>query len=184
MNVLIAYASKHGATAGIAERIGSTLLGEGIAATVKPVDEVADLLPYDAVVLGSAAYAFHWMKEATAFAKRHQAELAERPVWLFSSGPLGEEKVDKEGRDVLEATEPKEFEKFADLLHVQGKRVFFGKWDSDAEPVGFMEKVMDHLPGNPLGSMPAGDFRDWNEIEAWAHSIAEELREPRPGAEG
>lgn len=176
MNVLIAYASKHGATAGIAERIGSTLTAEGIPATVKPVEEVDDVTHYDAVVLGSAAYAFHWMHEASAFAKRHHASLAERPVWLFSSGPLGEEKVDKEGRDVRQTTEPREFDKFADLLNVRGDHVFFGKWDPESEPVGLMEKVMDHLPGKPRKAMPAGDFRDWDEVEAWAHGIAEELR--------
>ncbi|GAA2199533.1 hypothetical protein GCM10009849_16260 [Sinomonas flava] len=50
----------------------------------------------------------------------HEAELAQGPIWLFSSGPLGDDKVDKEGRDGLETTAPKEFEKFADLLRVKG----------------------------------------------------------------
>ncbi|GHG57606.1 flavodoxin [Sinomonas cellulolyticus] len=180
MNILVAYASKHGATAGIAERIGSTLSAAGLPATVKPVDEIDDVTAYDAVVLGSAAYTLHWMKEATAFAKRHETELAERPVWLFSSGPLGTETVDKEGRDVRETTQPKEFEKFADLLHVRGERVFFGAWDPASPPVGAMEKMMSHLPGKPLASMPAGDFRDWEDIEAWARGIADELRAPGP----
>ncbi|WP_413248794.1 flavodoxin domain-containing protein [Sinomonas flava] len=176
MDILVAYATRHGSTAGIAERIGATLTAEGIRNTVKPVEEVHDVTHYDAVILGSAAYAFHWMRDATAFAKRHHAALAERPVWLFSSGPLGEEKVDKEGRDVLEATEPKEFEKLADLLNVRGDHVFFGAWDPDSTPVGLMEKVMSHLPGNPRGAMPAGDFRDWDDVEAWARDIAKELK--------
>ncbi|AMM34150.1 Flavodoxin [Sinomonas atrocyanea] len=176
MNVLIAYASKHGATQGIAERIGSTLTAEGFPVTVRPVEEVDDVTHYDAVVLGSAAYALHWMHAATAFAKRHHRDLAERPVWLFASGPLGEDTVDKEGRDVRESSEPREFDKFADELNVRGDHVFFGKWDPESEPVGLMEKIMEHLPGNPRGSLPAGDFRDWDEVEAWAHGIAEELR--------
>ncbi|MDP9885020.1 menaquinone-dependent protoporphyrinogen oxidase [Sinomonas atrocyanea] len=176
MNVLIAYASKHGATEEIAERIGSTLTAEGFAATVRAVADVDDVSHFDAVVLGSAAYASHWMHEANAFARRHHTSLAQRPVWLFASGPLGEEKVDKQGRDVREHSEPREFEKFADLLGVRGDHVFFGKWDPDSEPVGLMEKVMDHLPGHPREALPAGDFRDWDEVEAWAHGIAEELR--------
>ncbi|WP_369045480.1 flavodoxin domain-containing protein [Sinomonas sp. P10A9] len=175
MNILVAYASKHGATAGIAERIGSTLNAAGLSATVKPVEEVDDVTPYDAVVLGSAAYMYHWMREATAFAKRHQSELAERPVWLFSSGPVGEETVDKEGRDILESSEPKEFEKFADLLHVRDGRVFFGAWDPSAPPVGLAERAMSHLPA-AKGALPAGDFRDWADIEAWAQTIANELK--------
>jgi hypothetical protein len=46
--------------------------------------------PYDAVVLGSAVYAGHWLKPARALADRCAAALRARPVWLFSSGPVGD----------------------------------------------------------------------------------------------
>jgi hypothetical protein len=49
-------------------------------------------------VIGAAAYMFHWLKDATRFVKRHHRLLAERPVWLFSSGPLGTDLVDEDGR--------------------------------------------------------------------------------------
>lgn len=176
MNVLVAYASKHGSTVGIAERIGSALTAEGFLTTVKSVEDVDDVTHYDAVVLGSATYSAHWMREASAFAKRHHADLAGRPVWLFSSGPLGDEKTDEEGRDVLEATEPREFEKFADLLAVRGDRVFFGAWNPGSAAVGLQEKVFDYLPRNPRNTMPGGDFRDWKDIDAWARNIAADLR--------
>lgn len=75
MKILVAYATRHGATAGIAERIASRLAADGIAAEAHPVADVADVALYDAVVLGGAAYMAHWLKDATAFAKRHRQEL-------------------------------------------------------------------------------------------------------------
>jgi len=57
--VLVAYASKHAATAGIAEKIGQVLREAGLPADVLPAGRVRDLTPYRAVVLGSAVYMFH-----------------------------------------------------------------------------------------------------------------------------
>jgi len=117
MNVLVAYASRHGATRGIAERIATALGEAGISAEAKPVDQVRTLDPYDAFVIGSAAYMFHWLREATAFVKRHHSLLFHRPVWLFSSGPLGTELVDDKGQDILETTRPREFNELSALIH-------------------------------------------------------------------
>ena len=90
MQVLVAYASKYGATAEIAEKIGQVLDQEGLVAEVLPADRVGDLAPYQAVVLGSAVYIGQWRKEAATFLEANAKQLAERPVWLFSSGPTGE----------------------------------------------------------------------------------------------
>jgi menaquinone-dependent protoporphyrinogen oxidase len=54
--VLVAYASKYGATAGIAEAIAATLRQEGLEADARPAQEVRDLGGYRAVVLGSPVY--------------------------------------------------------------------------------------------------------------------------------
>jgi len=116
MRVLVAYATRHGATAGIAERVAAALAAAGLPAEARPVEDVKDIEPYDAVVLGGAAYMFHWLKPAMTFARRHRKELAARPVWLFSSGPLGTDLVDKDGKNVLEATRPKEFDELTKLL--------------------------------------------------------------------
>jgi hypothetical protein len=78
----------------------------------------------------------HWSKEASAFVRDHRKVLAERPLWLFSSGPVGTEHVDEQGRDALEASRPKEFEEFQALVHPRDERVFFGAWDPQAPPVG------------------------------------------------
>jgi menaquinone-dependent protoporphyrinogen oxidase len=89
MSTLIAYASKHGSTAEIAERIGATLRSAGQAADVLPIAAVTDQIEVEAVVLGSAVYMSRWMKQAATFVRLHHSLLAERPLWLFSSGPVG-----------------------------------------------------------------------------------------------
>lgn len=175
MNVLVAYATRHGSTAGIAERVAATLQAAEVPAEARPVSEVRDLSSYDAVVLGGAAYMYHWLKDATGFAKRHQKELRERPVWLFSSGPLGTDQVDAEGRDVTETSRPKEFEQLTELLQPRGEQVFFGAWDPESPAIGLGERLVRHMPA-AREAMPAGDFRDWDAIEAWANGIAEELK--------
>lgn len=178
MKVLVAYASRHGATRGIADRIAQTLERNGLEITTGPVDDVGAVDQYDAFVIGSAAYMGGWLKEATQFVRRHRSLLASRPVWLFSSGPVGAEMVDAKGRDVIEASVPKEFAEFADALQPRDRRIFFGAYDPDAEPVGLMERmgaVFTRMPA-VREALPAGDFRDWPQIEAWADGIARELQ--------
>lgn len=174
MNVLVAYATRHGATAGIAERIARTLRQEGVQARALPVEEVERLAEYDAVVLGGAAYMFHWLKGARRFAQRHQAELRQRPVWLFSSGPLGTDEVDEEGQDVREAARPKEFDELTGLLGARGEEVFFGAYDADQKPVGLGERITRMMPAAE-DALPSGDFRDWEHVDAWARQIAQQL---------
>jgi len=119
-----------------------------------------------------------WLKDATAFVRRNRAVLADRPVWVFSSGPLGTDLVDKNGRDVLEATRPKEFAELQTSIRPRGDRVFFGAWDADAPAIGLGERMARLMPA-AKAAMPTGDFRDWPAIDAWAAQIADELR---PGA--
>ena len=99
MKVLVAYASKYGSTKGIADFIGERLRQDGVVVDVKDVEEVRSLAGYDAFVIGSALYMFHWMKEAKQFVSKNRAVLANHPVWLFSSGPVGTQPKDAKGRD-------------------------------------------------------------------------------------
>ncbi len=174
MRVLVTYATRHGATAGIADRIGAALTEAGAAVEVLPVEDVTTVGGYDAVVLGGAAYMFHWLKPAVVFAKKHRKELADRPIWLFSSGPLGTDRIDKDGKDVLAASRPKEFDELTELLRPRGDQVFFGAYDADAPPIGVGERVVRHMPA-ARGALPSGDFRDWTAIDTWAQQIATEL---------
>jgi len=86
--VLIAYGSKRGSTGEIAKAIGWTFEELGVEVDVRPAAEVEDVVPYEAVVLGGAVYMNRWHRDARRFGRRFAGALRERPVWLFSSGPL------------------------------------------------------------------------------------------------
>ena len=162
MTVLVAYASKHGSTEGIARAIADRLSELGVPADVQTVGDVEDLGERDAVVLGSAVYAGSWMKEAIEFAHRHAEPLAERPVWLFSSGPLGEEVQDDE-------EQPRQLPELRGLIGPIDHRIFFGALDRSK--LGFGERMIVKAV-----KAPDGDFRDWDAIQAWTDGIAAELR--------
>lgn len=155
MSTLIAYASKHGATAGIAERLGETLRGAGLDARVLPVAAVSDPLEADAVILGSAVYMGHWMKEAADFLRLHRSQLAQHRLWLFSSGPVGP-------KELPEAVEIAEFRR---LLEIQDHHTFAGALD--ATKLSLAERVMVRAV-----KAPYGDYRSWDDVDAWAGAIA------------
>ncbi len=169
--VLVAYASKYGATAEIAEKIGQVLSQAGLAAEVLPVNRVSDLSAYAAVVLGSAVYMGNWRKEAVKFLTDHENELAKRPVWLFSSGPAGE-------GDPVELMDgwrfPKAQQAIADRIQPRDIAVFHGS--VDVTKLNFIEKWMLTNVHSPIG-----DYRDWQSITAWADEIAAVLKEKDTG---
>lgn len=173
MKVLVAYATHHGATREIAERIGAVLSELDLGVSVESVDHVQDVRGFDAVVVGSALYC-GWLKEAVDFVQRNRAALGSRPVWLFSSGPLGTETVDAQGRDVRRMATPKEIARLREWVGPRDHRVFFGAYDPAARPLGFLERTFRLVPNN-AAILAAGDFRDWGEIEAWAGAIGDEL---------
>jgi len=175
MRVLVAYASRYGATLGIAERIAATLRQQGIEATVECAERAGDPAGYDAAVIGSAEYYVHWMKPATEFVRRNASALASRPVWMFSVGPLGTKEKDDQGRDVRAVLEPKEIAEFRETVKPRDHRVFFGAMDPSK--LGFTHRLIYKLPANRDGALfPQGDFRNWADIETWAGGIAQALK--------
>ena len=174
MKTLVVYASRHGATEGMAVRIADTLERHGLEVTLRGAGEPDDIAEFDAFVIGSAAYMGHWDREVASFARRHAAFLATRPVWLFSSGPVGPDRVDQKGRDQLEAARPREFTEFAASIHPRDERVFFGAYDPGREGGTVAERLLMRVPAI-RDAMPIGDFRDWSAIEAWASDIAHQL---------
>ena len=180
MNAIVVYASKYGSTKGISEFIAEKLQQRGILAEVRDVEAVHDLGGFDAFVIGSAVYMGHWMKEATEFVRRNRSVLAGRPVWLFSSGPLGTETKDAQGRELIVVAEPKEIAEFREAITPRDHRVFFGALDSSK--LGVAHRMTRKLPA-ARATLPEGDFRDWKDIEAWASSIAQGLEALRRASE-
>jgi menaquinone-dependent protoporphyrinogen oxidase len=162
MKVLVAAASRHGATQEIAEAIGRALDAEGMDASVATIEEAGDPTAYDAVILGSAVYMGHWLDAATKFVDSRGAELSARPTWLFSSGPIGDPPRPDESQavnvgDLVAKTRAREHKLFAGKL--------------DKGKLGFGERAV------MLAFRAAeGDYRDWQEVEAWARAIAGDLR--------
>jgi len=164
--ILVAYASKHGASAEIARKIGEVLTQGGLKVNVLPVDKVTDPTPFDAVVLGSAVYTGSWCDEAVKFLEDYKVLLTKIPVWLFSSGPMGEGDPATlvQGWHFPRAQQP-----IADRIHARDIALFHGA--IDMEKLNFAEKqiVKEFKPF-------VGDFRDWDAITKWAVSIVVSLR--------
>lgn len=162
MTALVVVASRHGSTRGIAEAIAARLGEHGIDAQVADADDVEQLTGFDAVVIGSAVYMGKWLKPARHFVDEHVGALAVLPVWLFSSGPIG---------DPLEPAPEKavDVETIAALTRARDHRVFGGALVKSR--LALAERAI-------VGAFhaPEGDFRDWAEIAAWADGIAEALQ--------
>jgi menaquinone-dependent protoporphyrinogen oxidase len=169
--VLVAYASKRGSTAEIAQAIADKLRECDLTVQCLPADEVASLGPYDAVVLGSAVYIKHWRPDAGRFLRRHAEALSRRPFWVFSSGPVGET-----GGAVDPARmEPSRIVERIEQLGVREHVVFGGRLP--LHPHNPLERVL--IARTPRRYR---DRRDWREIRAWASGIAAELGARRPAS--
>lgn len=167
-NILVAYASKYGATREIAEKIGEVLRQAGLQVDVLPAAGISDVSPYQAVILGSAVYIGQWPKEAVAFLRDHEKTLAIKPVWLFSSGPTGE-------GDPVELVEgwrlPASVLPVVDRIRPRDTAVFHG-W-INPEKINRIEK----WTVQKLVKKPFGDFRDWDMIVNWTTQIAATVKE-------
>lgn len=159
MKVLVTVATRHGATAEVAAAIAKVLRLHGMDTTELPASEVTDVDVYDAVVLGSAVYAGRWLASATSLVARLQPQLADRPMWLFSSGPVGDQLKPAEAADVAGLV--------ASTRAIE-HRVFAGKLDKSG--LGLLERAMVRAV-----RAPEGDYRDWDEVSWWAAEIADTL---------
>ena len=186
--VLIVHASRHGGSAGIADRIGETLRVAGLDAVVEPAGEMPNPAWFNGCVVGAGVYMGSWVKEGTDYLEQFAEALAKRPVWLFSSGPLpGSSKGKNAPTDPIElalgpATGPgsggrRRIEDLAGRIGIREHRVFEGAFDPASPPQAMSERFVRMMPGSKK-LLPAGDFRDWPAIEAWARTIAAALAEP------
>jgi len=160
IRVLVAYASERGGTAEIADWIGAALRRAGVEAEARPAGEVSGLDGYDAAVVGGALYEGRWHREARRFVRHHAGDLAQRPVWLFSSGPLDRTAQERTIDPVPGVA------KIAERLYARGHATFGGRLAPDAE--GFL--------ASKIAKRSSGDYRDRDQVAEWAAGIARELR--------
>jgi menaquinone-dependent protoporphyrinogen oxidase len=162
--ILVAYGSKRGSTAEIAERIGETLRQKGLQVDVLDAGTVNDLTPYSKIILGSSVYIGRWHKKAVRFLKKNIEVLEKLPVWLFICGPTGPgnpiEQMDgwfypKSLRPVIERIHPRDFTCFGGKLEMKTLNPF--------------EKLIINKV-----KAPEGDFRDWQAVASWADTTREE----------
>lgn len=165
VDVLVVYASRHGATRGVAERICVRLHDAGLEAELRGVEDDRDLPAAGAVVLGSPVYDQRWPPEADAFVQRHLHALAERPLWIFSVGTFGDR---RRGIGRLMTREPRGIDELREATRPRDYRVFAGVIRREQWPLP--SRMLYHAFGGRLG-----DNRDWAEIEAWTDGIAAAL---------
>ena len=167
MTVLIAAASKHGATRKIAERIGAGLAHRGIAVDVRNLEDVEDLGGYEAFVLGSGIYLGNWLKQARRFVEAHASELTKRPTWLFASGSIVGDPPVANDPNALRAGLA---DRLVETTHAREHKLFAGKLDKSK--LGLLERAA--VRGAHASE---GDHRDWQAIDDWAALIAHELQQ-------
>jgi menaquinone-dependent protoporphyrinogen oxidase len=164
MNVLVAVASRHGSTREIAQALAEELVKAGHTVDVRDARHVDDVGAYGAAVIGSAVYMGSWLSEGSQLVTRAQSQLAQMPVWLFSSGPIGDTDPKPKG-------EPSHIDELVKSIGARGHCNFVGKLDKDSLGVG--ERLITGVVRSP-----SGDFRDWDSIRAWAQDIAASLEAP------
>ena len=160
MKILTAYASRDGSTRENAEAIAEELRSAGHDVTRQPADEVTSLAGYDAAVVGSAVYVGRWLEDASDMIRQFKEQLQGLPIWLFSSGPLGE--------DPYPPGEPEGLPELVTQLGARDHRVFVGRLDKGE--LGLGERLVVRAV-----KAPEGDFRDWEAIRNWARSITSSL---------
>lgn len=164
MRVLVVVASRHGSTLELARAMGQTLQAHGVTAEIRSVDEVPEsgvgsVPDFDGVVLGSALYSRRWLESAARFATERSEALRGRPVWLFSSGAVGNPELH---------LGPQELRELQQVTGAREHRVFPGRLDeNELDPQE--RKVVDELGAT------SGDYRDWAAVRGWAGQIADVL---------
>jgi menaquinone-dependent protoporphyrinogen oxidase len=160
--ILVAYASRMGATEEIAQAIGGRLQLAGFSVDVLPCGSQPTVANYDAVVVGSAIYLQRWEKAAKRLLREQVSDLATRPVWLFQSGPCGEDARTEQ-------------------VSVQRKVANLAARIGCDPPVTFGGRLTAESATGPIsrwmasGTALAGDYRDFDRIHGWADGIAEQL---------
>lgn len=169
MHVLVSTASKHGSTAEIGKAVAAELERLGFTVTSSDPEDVDDISGYDAFVFGSAVYAGRWQKSARTLVEAVASDLGGRPVWLFSSGPIGDPPAPE--------VDPVDVAELTPQTGAIDHRLFAGRLLQSS--LSFGERAI-------VAALRAeyGDFRDWDAIRGWAAEIASWLESHRASPAG
>lgn len=159
---LVAYASKYGSTAGVADVIGKELCSRGAPVDVLLIKNIGDLSSYRGVVVGSAIYKGKWLPEAVEFVKMNREVLRRVPVAYFLVCMTMREPTEENRRKVLAYLNP--LLKEVPQVKPVGMSTFAGALHY--RNLSWLEKILMKFIG-----APEGDFRDWNAIRAWANDL-------------
>ncbi len=167
-SVLVVYASRMGSTGEIASAVGERLTRRGYDVEVHSTATARDARLYDAVIVGSAVYLGRWDRTALRYLQAQAPDLAERPTWLFQSGPCGT------GARTERTPTPRAVARCCAKIGIAPPVTFGGNLDKARATTWLSRRVA-------TGGL-AGDSRDWNQINAWADVVADELESTRPVA--
>jgi menaquinone-dependent protoporphyrinogen oxidase len=157
--MLVAYATRAGATQGVAETIAAVLRENGATVDLRAAKDVRDVLGYDAVVIGSAIYAGQWMGPAKKLVEKHQAELAKMPVAFFTVCLTMKDPTEENCKAVAAYLDP-----LRQMIQPVSEGAFAGAVDY---------KKLNFVFGAILKKMgaPEGDFRDMEAVRTWAREL-------------
>jgi len=158
--ILVTYATKAGSTADIAARMGEMLSARGLAVDVRPVGQVKDLSAYAAVVAGSAIRMGNPLPEMVNFVKTNQATLSAIPFSAFVVCLTIKDDTEENRKTVAAFLEP-----IRTLVKPASEAVFAGVLDPSR--LGLLDKLIINMM-----KAPAGDYRQWDRIGAFAQAIA------------
>ncbi len=162
--ILVAYATRAGSTAGVADAIGKKLAQSGAVVDVKPLKNVQSLDGYQAVVLGSAIRAGAVLPELTDFVKTYKDELGKIPTAYFIVCMIVRENTEKNRQTAVSYFDPLR----AEVVPVD-TGIFAGKLDYSR--LSFIEAfIIKYIIGTP-----EGDLRDWQKINDWAENLSPKL---------
>ena len=165
MTVLVAYASRRGATRGVAERIAARLRSHGLDVHMDPLLGREQVGHFQAVVLGSPVYHRTWETEAVDFCRRNAPALAGHAVWTFSVGWVGHG----------DGTTPdaRHLDEIHHLVPAREHRFFLGALNPADLPL--FQRLAFRMRPTRMRRGRFGDFRDWAAIDAWTDDIARQL---------
>jgi menaquinone-dependent protoporphyrinogen oxidase len=170
MKILMAYATAHGSTGEVAEFIARTLRTYNVDVDVKNVTDLASLPEYDAYILGSAIHGSMWLREMSVFARHNQNQLARKPAYFWVTCIRA---LEDDGREYAKQYyfDPE----ILKTIQVRDTAVFTGKLRTDAISRAEVWYLASHYDGHQTPGIINDDFRNWQEIAAWANGVAKDL---------